>query len=258
MGDTLQERRFKGMTVGIAVACKDGVLVGADRKVTMFRGTRIKSLENKVFKLSFRDGRNLLVCGSGGTDLTRRALDAIDPTEFDRDIDCALYRDMIESRISRLESRLSERGLEYNATLLFGMIDTDDKPVIGYVIPTGLTEIRNEGYFTTGIAAPYAELVLKDSYTPQMSITDARLIVGGLIEKIGNVDNDVEGMDVSYISVANKEVKELTWSERQGIKDNPPSLNFGRELDKLKKAIDGWHKLMKQWDKSIEKKSKEA
>lgn len=249
MNDALQERRFKEVTIGIVVACKDGIVVGADRKVTRSRGTRIKSLEDKIFKMSFRDGRAVFVCSSGGVDLARRAVDAINPGEFGREVDCAMYRDMIEGRISRLQSGLSDRGLEYDATLLFGMIDTNSKPVIGHIIPTGLTEIANQGYFTTGIAAPYAELVLKDSYSSQMSIEDAKLIVGGLIEKIGKVDNDVEGTDVFCISADNK-ATELTWEERTAIGDKPLSFDFKNELNELKDSVDHWRKLFAELKKT--------
>lgn len=238
------------MTIGIAVACKDGIVVGADRKVTRSRGTRIKSLEDKIFKLSFRDGRNLLVCGSGGADLVGRAVNAIDPSDFDRDVNISVYRDMVERRISALRSRLSDTGLGYDATLLFGMIDTDNKPVIGHITPTALTEIKNQGYFTTGIAAPYAEIVLKDSYSPQMGTEDAKLIVGGLIQKIGEVDNDVEGLDVFCIAVKDKQVKELTWPERHSLTtDGAFSFNFKRELEQLKKNIKLWQKLWKDAEK---------
>lgn len=230
------------MTVGIVIACKDGIVIGADRKVTRSRGTRIKSLEDKIVKLKFRDGRNLLVCSSGGSDYARRAIEAIDPSELGRDVDCSAYRDMIEGRISRLQSRLADRGLEYDATLLFGMIDVNDTPVIGHTIPSGLTEMEHKGYFTTGIAAPYAELVLQDSYVPIISVADAKLIVGGLIERIGKVDNDVEGMDVFSICVKVNEIEELTWAERRGIEQEPLSFNFKEELDDLRKAIGTWQR----------------
>lgn len=246
VSDTLQKRRFNEVTVGIVVACKDGVLIGADRKVTRSRGTRIKSLEDKIIKLQFRDGRNLLVCSSGGADFARRAMEVIDPSEWGEDVDCSAYRDMIEGRISRLQARLNERGLDYNTTLLFCLIDVGDKPVIGHITPSGLTEMSYSGYFTTGIAAPYAEIVLKDSYSPKMTIEDAKLIVGGLIEKIGAVDNDVEGMDVVSLSAKDKQVKELSWAERQGIQTQPLSFNFKEELDDLKQAIDDWQEFQEK------------
>lgn len=245
------------MTIGIVIACKDGIVVGADRKVTTSRGTRIKSLEDKIFKLSFGDGRKILICGSGGVDLAKRAINEINPSSLAEDIDFSLYRDMIESKISRLQLRLSDRGLQYDATLLFGMIDIYSKVVIGHITPSGLTETKNQGYFTTGIAAPYAEIVLKDTYSSEISIEEAKLIVGGLINKIAQVDNDVEGMDVFYIlTVDEKDVKELNWAERQGIVEkNGFSFNFKLELQAVKKNVDYWQKFLESYEK--EKKDKE-
>jgi len=239
------------MTVGIVVACEDGIVIGADRKVTRSRGTRIKSLEDKIHKLSFKDGRSFLVCSSGGADLAKRAIAEIDPGDFAEDIDCALYRDIVEGRISKLQARLGEKGIEHDAVLLFGTIDIDGKPTIGHIIPSGLTETENEGYFTIGIAAPYAELVLQDSYSSDMSIEDAKLIVGGLIQKIGQVDNDVEGMDVFFIPIATKKCVELTWAERHGIEDAPLSFNFKDELEPIKKEIIEWQRMVQRVQRRV-------
>lgn len=198
-----------------------------------------------------------MVCSSGGADFARRAIYEIDPSTFREDIDCSFYRDIIEGRISRLEYDLRKKGIEYDATSLFGTIDIDGKPTIGHITPSGVTEIRNQGYFTTGIAAPYAELVLKDSYALEMSVEDARVIIGGLIEKIGKVDNDVEGMDVFYISVADRKVKELAEWERMGIAGNPLSFNFKEELDDVKKAISRWREILKTLREKETKKKPE-
>ncbi len=124
-----RERGVKKVTVGIAVACKGGVVVGADRKITKSRGTQIKSLDSKIYHLAFKDGRNLLVCGAGGTDLAKRGVEQIDPQHFDRDIDGSTYRDRVESRIAYLSTGLLQRGLQYDAVLLFGMIDVDGSMV---------------------------------------------------------------------------------------------------------------------------------
>jgi 20S proteasome alpha/beta subunit len=225
------------VTVGIVVACKDGVVVGADRKVTMSRGTRIKSLEDKVFHLSFKDGRNLLVCGSGGTDLVRRAIGQINPSDCDKDVDAFSYRDIVERNIALLRRMLAERALDYDADLLFGMVDTDNRPFIGHITASGLTETRVTGYYTTGVGAPYAELVLQDSYSENINVEDAKLIVGGLIEKIGTVDNDVEGMDVFWIATRDRQVGKLAWWERMGISREPLSFDFREELSDLKGEI---------------------
>jgi 20S proteasome alpha/beta subunit len=253
VSDTLQKRRFNEVTVGIVVACKDGVVIGADRKVTRSRGTRIKSLEDKVHKLLFRDGRSLLICYSGSGDFAERAIAEIAPSAFDAD--CSFYRDVIESRISRLQQRLADRGVNYDATLLFSAIDLNGKPTIGHVTPSGVTELKTQGYFTTGIAAPYAEIVLKDSYSRQITIEDAKLIVGGLIEKIGTVDNDVEGMDTFSLSAKDKQVKELSWAERQGIKTQPLSFDFKEELDDLRREIRHWQEFEARMEKKAIRQS---
>jgi 20S proteasome alpha/beta subunit len=252
--DTFDGREFKIVTVGIGIVCENGVVIGADRKVTMSRGTRIKSLENKIFTLTFRDGKKLLVCGAGTTDHLKRAMSEINPYNFDT-LDCGTYRDLVESNISRLRLRLSDRGLTYDATLIFGMIDVGNKPVIGHILPSGFVEIKYEGYFTTGIAAPYAEIVLKDSYSKDISLEDAKLIAGGLIEKIGKVDNDVEGMDVFCISVIDEQINELTWSERHAVsEENSFSFDFKRSLEDVRKVIKHWDDLLEEAEKKAQLK----
>lgn len=252
-------QRGAPVTVGIVVACKDGVVVGADRKVTMSRGTRIKSLQDKVFNLSFRDGRGLLVCGSGGTDLARRGIERIDPSDCGTDVDAHAYRDRVERGIAWLQRNLSDRGLNYDAVLLFGMVDVDGRPFIGHVNPSGLTETRNTGYYTTGVGAPYAELVLQDSYSDDIGVEDTKLIVASLIEKIGKVDNDVEGMDVFWIDDRAKKAEKLEWWERMGVDREPLSFNLRDELDKLKASVTQYKNI---WDQYVaeaeEKERKEA
>jgi 20S proteasome alpha/beta subunit len=253
MYNPLDSEGFREVTVGIGIACQDGIVIGADRKVTMSRGTRIKSLEDKISKLSFRDGKKLLVCGAGSTDHARRAIEAIDPNSYDS-VSISVYRDMVETTVSRLTARLASIGLIYEAILLFGMIDADNKPVIGHIMSSGFTETKYQGYFTAGIAAPYAELVLKDSYSPEMGIEDARLIVAGLIEKIGKVDNDVEGMDVFSILVTDKQIKQLTFAERQAVSaEGSFSFDFKRNLDALKGKVNYWNELLDKYRQKTEK-----
>jgi len=256
MTEVLSKRGLNIMTVTIAIVCSDGVVIGADRKVTMSRGTRIKSLEQKIYTLSFRDGKKLLICGAGSTDQVRRAMFEINPVTLDT-MDCNAYRDMVESTIARLRWKLSERNLIYDATLLFGMIDAH-KPVIGHITSSGLVELKYEGYFTEGIAAPYAEIVLKDSYSKDMSVDDAKLIVGGLIEKIGKVDNDVEGMDVFYMASTDERIDGLTWEERQAvISEDSFSFDFKRNLENVKSNIEYWKNLLKKPEKEEQHKEPE-
>lgn len=257
--ECIRRKGGKIVTIGIVVACRDGIVVGADRKVVRSRGTRIKSLEDKIHKLSFKDKRGFLICSSGGADFARRAIAEINPATFREDTTCSFYRDIIEGRISRLEYELRKKGIEYDATLLFGTIDVDGKPIIGHITPSGVTEIKNKGYFTTGIAAPYAELVLRDSYTPKMTIGDAKLIVGGLIDKIGKVDNDVEGMDVFSVSTKDaQKVEGLSSAERSGIEEKPLSFNFKEELDSLKEAVREWQELFDKLEKKPTRKKKKG
>jgi len=242
------------VTVGIVIACKDGIVIGADRKIVRSRGTRIKSLDDKIFQSSFKDGRNFLICSSGGADFAKRAMQEIDPNKFVEEMDCSSYRDMVEGKIAYLTYSLRQRAIEYDATLLYGTIDLDKKPTIGHITSTGLTETKNEGYFTTGIAAPYAEMVLQDSYSKNMDIQDAKLITAALIDRIGKVDNDVEGVDVILLNSKNK-IAKLSWAERQGIEEEPLSFDFTDELDDLRRVIGEWQAV---WEEALKEKGKES
>jgi 20S proteasome alpha/beta subunit len=237
-----QQGRAEPVTIGIAVACSDGVVVGADRKVTRYRGTRVKSLEDKIYRMQFKDGRSLLACSAGSPDLAFRFLASMNPAKLGEEIKVYGYRDFVESEISALASSLSKKGIDLDVAILFGMVD-DGCPYIGHVIPTGLTEVRYTGYFTTGIAAPYAELVLHDTYSPALSVEDTRLIVAGLIDRIGKVDNDVEGMDVFYIQAADGETQALTPAERQGLNFAPFSFDLRGDLNTVRAAIQRWEQL---------------
>jgi 20S proteasome alpha/beta subunit len=249
----------KLVTIGIAVICNDGIVIGADRKVIMERGTRIKSLENKIFTLSFRDQKKLLLCVAGTFDHAKRAMAEINPWNIDT-LDCGSYRDMIESNISHLRWKLSQRGLTYDATLLFGMIDRGT-PVIGHIMPSALVELKYDGYFTAGIAASYAEMVLKDSYSKNTTIMDTKLMIGGLIEKISKVDDDVEGMDVFSMSTVDERIDDgLTWEERNAItSEDMFSFDLKQNLPTVKANIKYWTDLLEKAEskKQIEVEVKE-
>lgn len=250
---SFNEKDIKPVTIGIAVICNDGLVIGADRKVIMERGTRIKSLENKVFTLSFRDKKRLLICVAGTFDHAKRAMDEINPWNIDT-LDCGSYRDMIESNISHLRWKLSQKGLTYNATLLFGMIDRG-VPVIGHIMPSALVELKYDGYFTAGIAASYAEMVLKDSYSKDITIMETKLIIGGLIEKIGKVDDDVEGMDVFSISAIDESIEGLTWEQRNAISSEDSfSFDLKQNLPAVKTKIEYWIDLLKKAESKREMK----
>lgn len=234
--------RARPVTIGIAVACSDGVVVGADRKVTRYRGTRVKSLEDKIHAMQFKDGRKLLACSAGSADLAFRFLASINPAELGANVKVYGYRDIVESQISGLASQLSQRGIDLDVAILFAMVD-DGCSYIGHIIPTGLTEVNYRGYFTAGIAAPYAELVLHDTYSPELSVGDAKLIVAGLIDRIGKVDNDVEGMDVFYIQAAGGSAQCLSLAERQGLNTAPFSFDLRSDLDAVKASIQRWEQI---------------
>ena len=246
------------MTIGIVIACADGVVVGADRKAVRHRGTRVKSLEDKIAQFQFRDRKPLLFCVAGGADVGNRAIDRLNPVNYGEDADAEFYRDFCERQVSRLAAELTVRGLEYDATLLLGMIDSNNHPFIGHITGNGLTESKRSGYFTAGIGAPYAEMVLKDSFSLSLTCEDARLIVAGLIDAIGKVDNDVEGLDVFSISSASADVVSLTQAERQALSFHPLSFDFKDDLQEIKEEIIRWQELEKSMERSISEASKPA
>jgi 20S proteasome alpha/beta subunit len=243
--DTELERGLKRVTVGIAMTCKDGIVIGADRKVTRYRGTHVKSLETKIVSSQFKDGRIVLCCYAGNYDFANRILVEINPEIIESPLGCDDWRDIIETNVCKLSDKITGKGLEFDTTILFATIDADSTPTVGHVTTTGGTELGTERYFTTGIAAPYAEFVLNDVYDANMSIYEARLMIASLIHKIGEVDNDVEGLDVYAIkSDSPKKIIELTKAERYAIDDTPLSLHFMEDLDTLKKEIKTWRDIV--------------
>ena len=156
----------------------------------------------------------------------------IDPSSLTGDVSAEEYRDLVEGQVTRLIAELQVRGQTYDATLLFGLVNETDGPFIGHITEIRLTGSQRSGYFTAGIAAPYAELVLKDSFSPEVSCYDVKLIVAGLIDAIGKVDNDVEGLDV-YSIPSTRTVEPLTLAERQATREMPLSFDFTEEIDEV-------------------------
>ena len=120
----LDQKGINIVTVAIAVTCVDGVVIGVDRKVTMSRGTNIKSLQNKVYSLSFKDVREFLACGAGSTECAKRGIDSINPSDYDS-LEASVYKDMVENKISRLrQGRLSLSFIRFERSLIKGIAES--------------------------------------------------------------------------------------------------------------------------------------
>jgi len=186
------------MTIGITCACKDGVVVGADRKT--IEG-ELKRFNTKISKLSFGENRGLLLMQAGNPTDASRAVREIDPAKLglnDDSISLDNYLMAVGRPVSEFYHEYRGRlGFEPEFWFIVATIDSTG-PTIGRIFNNGRTEMGST-YFTIGSARPTAEPILSE-YDANMSLDDMERFVGYAIQKVTMIHNDCEGVNVFRIA----------------------------------------------------------
>lgn len=186
------------MTIGIACACKDGVVVGADRKTIE---AEIKRFNTKISNLPFGENRGLLLMQAGNPTDASRAVKVINPANLglnDNSVNLDDYLMAVERPISEFYHEYrGRRGYDPDFRFIVATMDRTG-PTIGRIFNNGTTEVGS-AYFTIGSARPTAEPILSE-YNGNMNLDDMERFVGYAVEKVTMIHNDCEGVNVFRIA----------------------------------------------------------
>lgn len=187
------------MTLGIILCCEDGVVVGSDRKAVRDKGVSIQSKHRKIEQFSLEEP--LLCCIAGSRTDARRALAQIDPERFNGEEPLSFHEfltDHVERIIPQFAADYQEKhGRIPNFQLGFGTI-ANTNPIATTVFPTGQFDYEHQ-YTAIGSGSLLAEHFLRDRYCNGLGIDDARKYVGYIIQRVAEIDSNVEGVDVLSI-----------------------------------------------------------
>ena len=196
------------MTVGVAICCKDGIVMACDSLATFSRGAPVSRFTNKLFVIEHKDLMSpVVMVGAGMTafmdkflDRTKREGIQIAASEVKRKLDIV---DFVE-RVCETVVTLLVKEYAIDRNRFFGGPVSDfslSMLIAGATSPEhGTAELRAynihsvglaesiDGYGTIGSGAPYAELFLHGLVpVPNQTLVD---------EAIGLVCHAIKGVEI--------------------------------------------------------------
>ncbi len=204
MTEKMKELRKTGTTT-VGVICKDGVVLGTERKSTM--GYLVASKESKkLYKLE--DHIGMTIAGVAGD---AQALARLMRAEL------KLYRLQENKKISvkgaatlLANIMYSRRMFPYIVQLIVG--GYDEKPRLYSFDPAGAVEEERE-FFSTGSGSPMALGVLEEKYKPGISTEDAKGLVARAIRAATERDIASGGRGVELVVIDSRGFKKVPKEE---------------------------------------------
>jgi len=215
------------MTVIIGIRCTNGIVIASDSQVEYYRGVSVKKMNaNKIYQFSV--GNGVFFIGGAGkvADIEKlvayilRSLEEIYKRE---PLTVENVYDSIEKTVTYLHKeynieRMRYLGYDVNPfethffdpmIILAGVLRTnqDYEFLLNIIHPTGLVEPVSD-YATVGSGAAYAELLLKNLYSSELSVDIAVPIAIYVIEEVKSIDPSVGGdTQIAYVKYVEKEGK---------------------------------------------------
>lgn len=236
------------MTLGIVLNCTDGIVVGSDRKTVRDKGVSIQRKTTKINKFSLGPDHPLLCCQSGARTVAQRVLSQIDPDfveiESGEKMSFPTYMNqVVEKKIPQFARNYkAKHGDMPNFRLGMGTIH-ENRPVAATVYPTGEFDY-DERYTAIGSGSLLAEHFLRDPYAHDLSIEEGRKFVGYIIQRVSQVDSNVEGIDVRSIdtdgTVGNLDPTFKTALQSADVFDFDFNMNIGSHMETLDEVAEGF------------------
>jgi 20S proteasome alpha/beta subunit len=214
------------MTIIVGLKCSDGVVVASDSQQEFGRGVAVKRLNTgKIYFINKR----FAIAGAGMSAHIEKAVDAIHTgilegkkhkagTDLSED-ECvsvmersitSVYKEYNMSRAKFL-GEPKERGF-FKPILIVGCIEAANagagNPCLFIVHSEGIVE-KISDYATAGSGAAYAELLLKNYYSPEMKVGDAVALADYTIEEVKSIDPSCGGDTRIALVCPGEDIKEL-------------------------------------------------
>jgi 20S proteasome alpha/beta subunit len=246
------------MTVIIGLLCEEGLVIACDSQVEFERGVAVKRLNaNKIY--SFEVGNGIFaIAGAGKVADIERAIAYINASfeEFFSErgkLTKEGISETLEQCILSLhgiyniqKSRFlgfevdQESAPTFNPLMLIGGVIKSEKneDFLWNIYPIGLIEPIGD-YSTLGSGAAYAELLLKDLYSYNLSLEQASKIAIYNVKEVKSIDPSVGG-DIN-VAIINKEKNSIEILERYRVEEIDRELegNIMRYKDFLRKILLG-------------------
>jgi 20S proteasome alpha/beta subunit len=145
--------------------------------------------------------------------------------------------EVVERRIPRFAHEYNNKhGDRPGTTLAMCSMLENDEPAAATVYEDGKFDYEDR-FTAIGSGSLIAELFLRDSYGQTVSIEEGRKFVGYIIQRVSEVDSNVEGIEVKSIN-ENQVVQELsdefvTALQATRVHETEFSMNINDHLEKL-------------------------
>ncbi len=188
----MNEELKKTGTTTVGISCKDGVVLGTERRATM--GTLIAhKATKKLFLIDEHLG--LTVAGLvGDAQVLARYLEAevnLYKLKHNRPISLVAASTLMANILS------ASKYMPYWVQLIVAGVDSEGSHV--YSLDAAGGSIEDE-YVTTGSGSPYVYGVLEDHYQPEMNVDQATdLAIRGITAAMKRDSASGEGIDIAVI-----------------------------------------------------------
>ncbi len=230
------------MTLIIACACKDGIVIGADSQMTMgsSAGPIRKITLDKIIPVT----NGILIAGAGDVSIIQKIKKKIDtiPKELKDGEKIEQIKELLcNSIVHSLRSEMLNKFRD-----LYGSNDAEEKtpsatlilagyqnnrPIIYEISPDGI-DVEIEDYCAIGIGVPFSQVILKDFNVCSLSIEEGKLLVYKVISDAIETGAYGMGFPIKIWTITNKGHLNSDQIEEKELKAIEDTVKAIRELTK--------------------------
>jgi 20S proteasome alpha/beta subunit len=231
--DVHQKLGKQPLTIILGLKCKDGVIIASDSQQEFGRGVAVKRLNAaKIYRI----GERFAMAGAGTTAHIEKAIDSI-RIALEEEKKQKGQIDLCEDEcVSAIEKAITATYKVYNVQRSVFLEDSRERNFFQAILICGCLEnvngkndtclfiIHSEGivekiedYATAGSGAAYAELLLKNYYSKDMSLKEAIPIAIHTIDEVKEIDPNCGGLTRMTLVKIDGNITELSIKEIDDI-----------------------------------------
>ncbi len=187
------------MTLIVGVVSPNGIVIGSDSQTTI--GTELKRINKQKPKVTELNNKCIVFAGAGYVSVLQEVEDKVNLTLQDclpeqgieavRDkIDDTIYN-VIRKHVSKHSMMFGNLNNMPSGDFLFGSWKGGVQLLCHFGLDGSSEKV--DDYIALGSGLPYAEVLLKDLYRPNMLLDDLKNLVYSVIRNTEDIDNYVGG-----------------------------------------------------------------
>ena len=212
------------MTLIIGVVCPDGIIIGSDSQTTM--GTELKRINRQNPKVIELKNGCIVFAGAGHVSVLQEIEEKLNlalqsfPHDYGLEsiteqIDQVIFG-IMQKQITKHNNMFGNLNNMPSGDFVFGSCKKGTPLLCHFGIDGSSEKVYD--YIAVGSGMPYAEVLLKDAYRPNLSLEDSKYLVYSVIRDTEDVDNYVGGEIHIKMIDNNGEIKTIKEGEIAALK----------------------------------------